>query len=268
MNTQTYDSSLAAAAAAAKPAPRRSRLRRLLVALLYAIPLLALIVAGANQAWLMSGSNTWELKIDKDGTQVYTMKTPGAYGLKIRGVTQTKEFSLSNHIAPLLDESIQNDCGKWVEGCLSYKIVQPWNPRTQSNVTMWTVKLPPPFSPRQMLLQGQLTQDPVTKVVTLENVAVPNKLPPDPCCVRVQQLHNVWHYTPMADGNIKIELLYDLSMGGGFPQLLLNLGAPAAVHKMLTEQNPALLRKPQYRDAHLDFLDETPAAPATAAAQP
>ncbi|MDQ1829155.1 hypothetical protein [Massilia scottii] len=241
------------------PAARKagpSRLRRYLKNTLLGLTFLITLSFIANWLWTMSGSNQWELKIDEGGTQVYTLKAPGATMLKIRAVMQTKEFTLSNHLAPLLDTSIQEDCAKWVPSCLSYKILQQWDPKTQSNVTMWTLGMPGPFSPREILLQGQLTQDPTTKVLTLENIAVPNKIAPNDCCVRLSHVHNVWRYTPIGDGNIKVEFVNDMDMSGAFPKFLLNLGAPGEIHKMLTVDNPKLLRQEKYRNARLDFIDE------------
>jgi hypothetical protein len=233
-----------------------SRLRRYLKNTVLGLMFVLSASVIANWLWIMSGSNQWELKIDEGGTQVYTLKAPGASMLKIRAVMQTKEFTLSNHLAPLLDTSIQDDCATWVPGCLSYKILQAWDPKTLSNVTMWTLGMPGPFSPREILLQGQLVQDPLSKVLTLENIAVPNKIAPNACCVRLSHVHNVWRYTPMGDGNIKVEFVNDMDMGGAFPKFLLNLGAPGEIHKMLTLDNPKLLRQEKYRHARLDFIDE------------
>jgi hypothetical protein len=242
----------------ATAAKRPSRLVRILKYLAGGTVFAVAAIFVANWIWTISGSNQWELAIDKDGAQVYTLKTPGSAMLKIKGVMQSKEFTLSNILAPFLDESIQNDCGKWVEGCTSYKIVKPWDPKSQKNVTMWTVALGGPFSPREFLLQGQLTQDPATRIVTLENIAVPNSLPPNDCCVRLTHVHNVWRYEPLADGTIKTEFVSDLDMGGAFPKFLLNLAGPSEIHKMLVVDNPKLLRNEKYRVARLDFIDEAP----------
>lgn len=210
--------------------------------------------------WTLSGSNQWELKMDSDGTQIYTLKSPGSTLLKTKGVWQSKEFTLNNHLAPFFDESIQENCQKWLPECLNYKILESWHPQTQRNVTMWTLALPGPFAPREILLEGKLYQDPVTKVVTIENIAVPNGLPRNDCCVRIEHFHNIWHFTPLADGMIKVEFLSDWDMGGAFPTLLLNLGGPGEVFKALTKTNPEFLRQEKFRNAHFDFIDATPAS--------
>lgn len=237
---------------------RRASPWRLTGRIALGLSVLVMLVVIGNWLWLIGGSGKWVLKTERDGVQVYTMKTPGSSVLKVRGVARFKEFSLSNHIAPLLDESIQNpaDCAKWVTGCLSYRILERWNARTQRNTTMWTISLFPPFLPREMLLQGQVRQDPKTRVATLENIAVPNLLPPDQCCVRIEHLDNVWRYTPLPDGSIQVEVLYDLDMGGAFPQLLQNLHAPDIVFGLLSKDIPKLLSQPKYRNARLAFLDD------------
>lgn len=235
---------------------RPSRLRRWSWFFLLALAFLLSSLFIANWLWTISGSNQWELKIDENGTQVYTLKTPGSPILKIKGVTASKEFTLSNHLAPFIDESIQEDCGKWVEGCTDYKILKPFDATTGTNVTMWTTTLFAPFQPREFLLQGQLSQDPKTKVVTLENIGVPNRLPPHDCCVRLSHFHNVWHYIPESDGTVRVEFISDVDLGGAFPGFLINLGGPSEIHKMLSVENPKLLRHEKYRNAVLNFIDE------------
>jgi hypothetical protein len=246
--------------AAVSAIERPSKSRRILKRTAFVLVCLLAVIFVANWIWILSGSNRWELKIDKDGTQIYTLKAPGSAMLKIRGVTQSREFTLSNHLAPFFDTNIQSDCGKWVAGCTNYQILKQWEPQSQHNVTMWTVSLFPPFAPREFLLQGALSQDPKSKVVTLENIAVPNKLPSNDCCVRLTHMHNVWHYTPLGDGTVKIEFVSDVDMGGAFPTILLNLAGPGEIHKMLTVDNPKLLRQARYRGARLDFIDEGRAA--------
>lgn len=217
------------------------------------------LVTLANWIWIMSGSNQWKLAMDKDGTQVYTLKSPGSESLKVQGVRVFRGMTLSNQIASLVDESIQNqrDCAKWVTGCLGYRIIKNFDNRSLSNITLWTVAMFPPFKPREMLLQGQIHQDPDTKVVRLENIAVPNKLPPDDCCVRMNHMDNIWRYTPLPDGSTQVIVVYDLSLGGTFPAILENLHAPQLVFELLSRDIPALLGQQKYRDAHLAFLDES-----------
>ncbi len=202
------------------------------------------------------GDNQWRLVLEKDGVQVYQMDVAGSSTHKFKGVVTYDKYSMSNIIAPMVDPAIADDCTKWVPNCLGYKLLQDWDPVRKTNIQLWTIELFPPLLPREILLQGSIVQDAQTKVVTIENIAVPNKIAPNDCCVRLQQVHNVWTFTPSEDGKIKVEFVQDLDMGGMFPDFLLNLGGADQMVQMLAHDNPAMLDKAKYQNAKLDFIEE------------
>jgi len=237
------------------PATKKNKFKTLLKFLGLGLPILVTIVFISNWIWNMSGSNQWKLEIDKNGTKVYTLKTPGCSVKKIKGVTRYKQ-TLSHIVAPFLDEDIQKNCSEWAPGCQEYKLLQPWNPQLQSNLQLWKFGLFPPFSDREILLHGEMHQDKKTKEVTIENMAAPNSIPPNDDTVRVTHFHNIWHYTPLANGEVVVEFVQDVDMGGSFPALLSNLGGPAQVYKMLQEDVPKALNKEKYKDTKFDFIDE------------
>ncbi|NQZ12073.1 MAG: hypothetical protein HRT35_33390 [Algicola sp.] len=208
-----------------------------------------------DRIWVASGSNQWVLKQEEKGIKIYTLKTPGASIIKVKAV-KNFNMTLSNIIAPFLDETIQDDCAAWVEGCLEYRILKPWNPKLQTNLQMWRIELPAPLSPREMLVQGQIYQNPDTKVVTLENLAAPNNIEPSEGFVRIRHFHNIWHYTPLANGEVIVELVQDFDMSGFFPDFLLNLAGPSQLFKMFDEELPELLGREKYVNTTLDFIEE------------
>ena len=117
------------------------------------------------------------------------------------------------------------------------------------------------LSPAEARRQPSAT-DAVYQLMQSKGIVAPDRLPPvgkvemkaipgpnnTPIPVRV--------YTPKGDGNIEVEFVNDMDMSGAFPKFLLNLGAPGEIHKMLTVDNPKLLRQEKYRNARLDFIDE------------
>jgi hypothetical protein len=236
-----------------KRKPKRSsgRLTRILMYMAYA----ALALAVLEWIRVASGDNDWQLEIDEDGTQIYSLKSPGVSIKKIKGVT-TYKASLSNMIAPFIDESIQENCKEWLPTCVEYKILSSWDPQLRRNIQLWTVEIFPPFKNREILLRGTINQDKATKVVTIDNIAAPNTIPPNDCCVRLSHVHNVWRYTPLGNGEVRIEFTQDLDMGGFFPDFLLNLGGPDELYKMLHDDMPGWLNQERYRSAKLDFIRE------------
>lgn len=208
-----------------------------------------------NQLWVSSGSGEWKLEIDRDGTQVYSMKAPGDSVVKFRGVTQY-DYSYSQMISTFIDaESFTQDCSKLAAGCLEYRFIKAWDPVHMTNTQYWRTELFPPFANREVIVNGSMIQDPVTKGILLENSAAPSLLPPNDCCVRITQLHNTWKYTPLSNGKVEVEYTQNFAAGGMFPDFLLSFSAEM-VHQLLHKDIPRLVDEDKYRNAKLDFILE------------
>lgn len=208
-----------------------------------------------NWLWVMSGSNEWELEIDRDGVQVYSLKTPGDGNVMFKGVTQY-DYSYSQMLAAFIDdESFAKDCGKLSAGCVEYRFLKPWDPRLMTNTQYWRTQLFFPFANREVVVSGRIRQDKDTKELLLENSAAPSLIPPNECCVRITHLHNTWRYTPQENGRVKIEYVQNLDAGGLFPDFLSAFGAEM-VHALLHTDIPKLLDNDKYRNAKLDFIEE------------
>jgi hypothetical protein len=220
-----------------------------------AISLAGMVAAGYvyGIVWKMTGSNDWKLKIDKDGSQVYTMKPPGSSQILVKGVTTWKN-TLGECVSPFYDLSIQDDCGKWLPACTEYKLLKHWNPKLETNLQLYRWNFPFPFSPREILVQGQVHQDEQTKVVTLENISAQNAIPYTKGYVRVSHHHNVWTFTPKKGGSVEVSFIMDMKFGGFFPDLLTNLTGAQQVYNILVRDYPKMIDK--YKGARFDNIQE------------
>jgi hypothetical protein len=206
-------------------------------------------------SWVNSGSSKWKLEIDRDGTQVYSMKVPGDSIVKFRGVTQYG-YSYSQMLSAFIDaESFTKDCGKLAAGCLEYRFLKPWDPQHMTNTQYWRTELPSPFLNREVVVNGKIFQNKETKEILLENSAAPSLIPPNDCCVRITQLHNTWKYTPLKNGKVEVEYIQNFSGGGFVPDFLLSFGAEP-VYQLMHVDIPKLLDDDKYRNAKLDFIEE------------
>src|SRR6266508_3764128 len=88
---------------------------------------LVVILSIAPFAWKRSGSNQWELEIDKDGVKVYSSKSPDSPLNKFKAVTRIKT-TLSRAVASMLDPDLEN-CVDWNKLCVIVQSVEPWNPQ-------------------------------------------------------------------------------------------------------------------------------------------
>ena len=217
------------------------------------------LISISNMIWMNTGDGEWKLEIDREGTKIYSLKAPGSSVKQFKGTTTHRNITLSHIIAPLVEEIVTENCSDWVPNCLNYEILKPFDETTLSNTTMWTLSLFPPFSPREVLLQGQIEQDPMTKAIFLQNIAVPNTISRNECCVRVVHFHNTFLYQPLPNGDVHVTFQQDLDMGGLFPALLYNLGSAEELWKMLHVDFPTLYesgRYSEFKDKHYDFIEE------------
>jgi hypothetical protein len=235
--------------------PKRSTLRKVLKISGYSFALLVVVIYIANVAWKMSGSNQWQLEVEKNGVQIYSLKAPGSYNKQFRGVMRA-DFTLNQLVAGLIENATLDNCKNFIPGCVDMKVLQPWSERTMSDTVLWKLALPAPFSPRETVLRSQVSQDPRTKAVTVHIIAAPNATPRNPDAVRLTHIQNRWTYTPVENGQVEIEFLQDMDMGGMFPDFLLNLAGAEETYVFLHDQLPGLLDREQLRSVKYDFIAE------------
>lgn len=230
---------------------KKSKIARIL---LFGAASLIMVITLSGVIWRSSGSNDWKLKIDKNGTQVYTLKSPGNNMILVKGVTKWK-YTLSQCVAPFFDESIQDDPGKWLPMCTEYKILKQQRfPGFHTNLQLYKWDFPFPFSPREVLVQGQVSQDPETKEIVLENIAVQNAIPRTDGYVRTGHHHNIWRFTPQENGEVRVEFLMDMNFDGFFPDMITNISGAAQVFKILSEDYPKLMVN--YQNTRFEFIEE------------
>ena len=85
--------------------------------------------------------------------------------------------------------------------------------------------------------------------------AAPDKAPPNDCCFRVTEMNNTWRLTPLENGLVEIEYVFNTNMGGFMPALSLNTRRPKFVVSVLSKLQEFLDKK-KYQDAKFDFIKE------------
>jgi hypothetical protein len=219
----------------------------------------SLIAVGyaATFAWTMSGSNAWELEIDKDGVQVYSFKAPGSYLKQFKGVTRAAYTQSQIVAALMLDNGSLANCREWIPVCVGLKELEPYNARAQGDAVLWTLELLPPlFRNREYVIKSHAAQDPATRVVSVDIMAAANKVPLNDCCVRITHIHNRWQVTPDPKAGVELQLVQDYSMGGFFPDFMVNLGGAEQTYKLFHDLLPELVDKEKYRTARFDYIED------------
>lgn len=200
-----------------------------------------------NYIWEMSGSNKWELEIDNNGIQIYSLKPAGSGLKKIKGKVRVKA-SLSSIVDFFQDQST---CEEF--GCLEAKILQ----RVNSQLYYSTFKYPAPslFKAREFVVKSQFYQDHASKEVHYYHVASPADFPVEECCHRVTHFYVLWRFIPVGNGEVDIEMMRDIDLGGAIPHFLLNKKSPKSGYKLLSKLQGFLDRE-KYKNANYDFIQE------------
>lgn len=190
----------------------------------------------------------WTLKRAKDGISIYT-KTMSSSGLKGIRVKCSLPAKLSQMVALIMDV----DAGEeWVYGTKSSVLLRKVSP---SELYYYSeVDIPWPLSNRDFIAHLIVSQDPRTKVVTINGPTEATYLPVKKNIVRVNHSNGKWILTPTKNNSIQIDYTLEVDPGGTIPVWLVNLFAtsgPTETFKKMKTQ----IQKPQYVNANLSFID-------------
>lgn len=230
----------------------QQRGRRFLKLALYGGCLLGALLIGAHFTWKMSGSNQWRLVSDEEGVSVYEKKEPGSTFKKYKATARIQS-TMNRVVAGMMDRDLKS-CAEWNPGCVSEQTVQPWNPQERSFVHFYRVNLPGPMAPREFLLKAQFTPELRDQSVFIQYTAMPDELPRNDCCYRVVHMNNKWRFTPLADGEIKVDFMQDMDVG--LPYFVYNFLAADFVHQGLMTL-PKILNQPKYDQENALFATTT-----------
>lgn len=235
-----------------------SRLRRWLKFLGYTALILVALGIVAHIAWVHSGSGEWKLVRDENGVKVWTLKSPGSSLLLVKGRVRAKSKVAS---MVYLIQDARNGCSD--SYCYDADVFDraPTPPGRYSAFMKFKYEIPG-MKTRQYVLLHEYEQDPVTKAVVMNLYAAPNKLPRDPCCVRVPYLHNTWTFTPRGNGELDIELIQDTD-DGGIPYPIANVFMVEITYMYLNTL-PGLMKEARYVNAKVDGILEPEESPAGA----
>lgn len=237
-----------------KPEKKKINFKKIFKKIFIGIVALIGIIYVYNWFWVNSGSSEWELELDEDGVQVYSLKAAGDKVVKFRSKFKGK-YSLSQLAAPhLLDHNLET-CKEWFDNCVECKIIEPFDTVRQYDISLWTLDFPWPFQPRELLINTSVRQD-ENKVVTIDVIAVPNRVEHNEGRLRVERMHNVWQFTPLGDGMAECQLTQDISLGGRFPSFAMNMMGTEANFKFMRDELPMFLEKEKYKNAKFPYIEE------------
>lgn len=191
----------------------------------------------------------WHLKKSENGINVYTRSSDESAFKELRS-TVTIKTSLNSIVALLNDfESYP----EWVYRCSESKTLKRIS--ETENFHYQTVEAPWPVDSRDFIVQLHLSQDPVTKVVSIKSTCKPDYIPRVPGRVRITEFKALWTLTPLKDGSV--EIVYELLVnpGGYVPAWLVNLAVVDGPYETMLHVKDWVLKK-KYQNEKVSFIKE------------
>jgi len=180
------------------------------------IALLFLLITQLSPA---SAQTDWKLVTNKEGIKVYTSIVPDSK-IKAIKVECDLDATPSQLAALIMDVKTATD---WVYHTKSAVVVKQVSP---SELYYYSeINLPWPAANRDFVAHLTVSQNPDTKVVTIQGPAVPGLVPAKAGVVRIDHSDGKWVITPTGPDEVKVVYTIHVDPGGDLPSWLVNMFA-------------------------------------------
>ncbi len=183
----------------------------------------------------------WTLNSEKEGIKVYTKNVPDS---KIKALRVIGIFNATpRQLAALLMDV--NTGANWMYHVKSSTLIKQVS---ASELYYYSeVSMPWPVPNRDFVAHLIVSQDPQTKVITIEGPTAPDMVPQKRGVVRIKEATGLWIITPLENGQIKVEYTLHVDPAGSLPSWLVNMFAAEGPTQIFTEIKEQL-QKPAYKD--------------------
>ena len=196
--------------------------------------------------YILTAQSEWKLERDKEGIKIYSSDYPDSE-IKSLKVECTVESTLSQLAAVMLDIKNQDE---WFYHTKSRILKEV----SQTELYYYAeLSFPFPISDRDFIEHIILSQDTVTRALTMTVQNLPDFIPPQKGFVRILHSECKWVVTPLAKKLLHVEFTLFADPAGSIPVWLVNAMSyygPFETFKKLKSQ----LLKPEYQDISLRFV--------------
>lgn len=166
-----------------------------------------------------------DLKLDKDSIKVYTCPRADS-----RYKTIKTTFKLKSTVPQLAAAVLDIDrYAAWQYRTVSVRVLE----RTSDRELIYHTEVGAPVltSNRDFVIRLTVDPDPKTNGMIVEAVSVPNHIPPVEDVIRVPYSRAKWIVTPASKGEVDVEYIIDIDLGGSVPPWIVNLFAEKAPYE-------------------------------------
>lgn len=187
----------------------------------------------------------WKFKKETKGIKVYTRHVEGS-NLKELKFTIILEAKLSTVVALLMDVDAYKD---WVFKCSESKNLKMENGYTYD---YYTVDFPWPLNDRELYSRAEISQDPVTKIVTTINKSVQTDAPLTDEYIRITTHVNKWIFKAISPNQVHATYFLRSEPAGNIPTWMVNLVIDQGPVKSMKKFR-ALIKLDKYINSAIDY---------------
>lgn len=192
------------------------------------------------------GQCDWKLSSEREGIKIYTGGVPGST-IKAIKVEAMFNATAAQLVALIMDVNTSPD---WVYHTKSSKLIKQVS---ASELYYYSeVSLPWPAANRDFVAHLIVTQNPDTKVITIDGPAVAGFVPVKEGIVRIIDSKGKWIITPIGTNQIKVEYSIHVEPGGSLPSWLVNMFATEGPLKIFAGIK-VQLQKSAYKNIEFAF---------------
>src|SRR5476651_1423763 len=194
-------------------------------------------------------ADDWKLSVNKDGIKIYTRPIVNS---KLKAIKVECNLSVrpSQLVKVIMD--IDNS-GQWVYHSKTAYVVRQVS---ASELYYYSeVSVPWPAQNRDYIAHINVSQNPKTKVITIDAPCLPGMVPVKPNAVRISNSIGKWTIAPIDNNTIIVEYQLEVDPAGAIPAWLINLFATEGPLKTF-ERLKLQLQKPEYKNVKLGFVED------------
>ena len=195
---------------------------------------------------LSAAQSDWKLTKDKDGVKVFLREKEKKDFKEYMAVTSFPG-TVSAVYAVYQDVANQKN---WMSDISTATIVKAVD--MMEWYTRYEIKVPWPMDYRDAIYNIKLTQDPITKALSIAFKSYPTLLPKQKGFVRIVTSEGVWRFTPKPNGMVEV-MTTGYTNPEGIQPWMVNPFIVDGPHASLLKMK-ALVKLPKYQNAVFDFI--------------
>ncbi len=206
---------------------------------------LLLLFSFLSATGFAQNNHEWIFKNEKDDVKVFYRKTSDVHEIKL---TTSIKSNLSGLVHLLSEVEVYPEWGyKVVETKLLRKI-------SDTEIIYYSrLDFPWPMADRDFVMHSKVYQDPQTKVILAESVAMPDYIPEKKDILRIRNTKTSWKIWPGTSGWAYVEYYIYSDPGGKLPDWLVNAAIDMGPRETIKRMR-VLLKKPEYQAVRLAHI--------------